>query len=46
MLLTLHISKIEPGNYRVLVLEGREELDQCGARQYIRGRRVTCEENK
>ena len=26
MLLTLHISKIEPGNYRVVVLDGREEL--------------------
>lgn len=31
MILTLHISKIEPGNYRVVVLDGREELDQWGA---------------
>lgn len=31
MLLTLHISKIEPGNYRVLVLDGREEVDQWEA---------------
>jgi hypothetical protein len=31
MLLTLHISKIEPGNYRVLILDGREELDQWDA---------------
>lgn len=31
MLLTLHISKIETGNYRVLVLDGREEVDQWEA---------------
>lgn len=31
MLLTLHISKIEPGNYRALVLDGREEVDQWEA---------------
>ena len=31
MILTLHISKIEPGNYRVLVLDGREEVDQWEA---------------
>ena len=31
MILTLHISKIEPGNYRVAVLDGREEMDEWGA---------------
>ena len=31
MLLTLHISKIEPRIYRVVVLDGREELDQWEA---------------
>ena len=30
MILTLRISKIEPGNYRAQVLEGREELDEFG----------------
>ena len=30
MLLTLHISKIKPGNYRVAVLDGREEMDEWG----------------
>ncbi|KJA11284.1 hypothetical protein RP29_06040 [Acidovorax temperans] len=31
MLLTLHISKFEPGNYRVYVLDGRDELDEWWA---------------
>lgn len=31
MILTLHISKIEPGRYRAAVLDGREELDEWGA---------------
>lgn len=31
MILTLHISKIEPGNYRATVLAGREEVDEWGA---------------
>ncbi|AFU45438.1 hypothetical protein C380_08680 [Acidovorax sp. KKS102] len=31
VILTLKIDKIEPGNYRARVLEGREELDEFGA---------------
>lgn len=31
MILTLKIDKIEPGNYRARVLDGREELDEFGA---------------
>lgn len=31
LILTLHISKIEPGNYLARVLDGREELDEFGA---------------
>lgn len=31
VILTLHISKIEPGNYRVAVMDGREELEEWGA---------------
>ncbi|WP_258007452.1 hypothetical protein [Alicycliphilus denitrificans] len=31
MILTLKIDKIEPGRYRAVVLDGREEMDEWGA---------------
>lgn len=31
MILTLRIDKIEPGNYRAQVFDGREELGEFGA---------------